>query len=114
MLTGGATLQVPATVKVYATDAVVSQVAELTITPIVNAASVSANAVEGGFATYGTINLSIPAQAGGAIVKLTSADPYGRHCARHGDSAAGLRLLEFHGGHLAGDHGQHGRHQRHV
>ncbi len=32
------------------------------------------NAVEGGFATYGTITLSIPAQAGGAVVSLASGD----------------------------------------
>ena len=73
--TGGATLAAPTTVKVYATDGVISRFSSLTLTPEVKLASVTANPVEGGFATYGTVSLSIPAQLGGAVVSLTSGDP---------------------------------------
>ena len=73
--TGGATLTVPSTLKIYATDGSVSQAASLTLTPVVNLSAVTVNAVEGGFSTYGTLTLSIPAQAGGAVVTLTSGDP---------------------------------------
>lgn len=72
--TGGATLLAPSSVRIYATDGNVSQYASLTVTPVVKLASVAGNAVEGGFTTYGTIMLSIPAQAGGAVVALTSGD----------------------------------------
>jgi hypothetical protein len=73
--TGGAALQTPTTVKIYASDGTVSKSAPLTITPIVNLSSVTLNSVEGGFSTTGTIALSIPAQAGGAAVTLTSGNP---------------------------------------
>ncbi len=72
---GGATLQVPTTLKLFATDGTVSKSAPLTITPVVNLSSVTINSVEGGFSTTGTIALSIPAQAGGATVTLTSDNP---------------------------------------
>lgn len=75
MQTGGATLQVPTSVKVFATDGVVSQTAALTLTPVVKAVGLAANAVEGGFATSATVTLSIPAQAGGATFALTSGNP---------------------------------------
>ena len=51
-----------------------SSAASLTVTPVVKLASVTANPVEGGFSTYGAVTLSIPAQAGGAVVSLTSGD----------------------------------------
>ncbi len=69
---GGSTLIAPATVRIYATDGAVSQYASLTVTPVVRLASVSGNAVEGGFTTFGTVALNIPAQAGGAVITLTS------------------------------------------
>lgn len=72
--TGGATLTAPASLKTYATDGSVSSAAALTLTPVVKMASVSVNPVEGGFSTYGTLSLNIPAQAGGANVALTSGD----------------------------------------
>ena len=72
--TGGLTLTAPATLRLYATDGAVSQYAPLTLTPVVKLSSVSGNAVEGGFSTNGTIALAIPAQAGGAVVSLTSSD----------------------------------------
>ncbi|MEZ5355109.1 MAG: hypothetical protein R2762_20935 [Bryobacteraceae bacterium] len=71
----GTGLTVPTSVKLFATDGVVSKVAPLTITPVVRLSAVSANAVEGGFPTTGTVSLSIPAQAGGAVVTLTSGNP---------------------------------------
>lgn len=74
-VTGGTAMQVPATVKLYASDGRVRKVANLTVTPVVNLTSVTANPVEGGFGTAGTVTLSIPAQAGGATVSLSSADP---------------------------------------
>jgi hypothetical protein len=49
--------------------------APLTVTPIVNVSSMTANPVEGGFNTSGTVTLTIPAQAGGATVSFTSSDP---------------------------------------
>ena len=72
LTSGGAGLTVPAGLKIYATDGAVSRAAILQITPVVNLASVSINAVEGGFATYGTVSLNIPAQSGGAVVALSS------------------------------------------
>ncbi|MBI3415382.1 MAG: hypothetical protein HY043_08690 [Verrucomicrobia bacterium] len=71
IVTGGATLTTPASVKLYATDGSVSSATSLTLTPIVKLATVSVNPVEGGFATYGTLSLNIPAQFGGATVSLT-------------------------------------------
>jgi hypothetical protein len=72
ILTGGTTLTAPASLKIYATDGAASSAAALTITPIVKLASVTANAVEGGFSTYGLLSLNIPAQFGGAAVSLAS------------------------------------------
>ena len=71
----GAGLTVPATAKVYASDGTVSRVSSLTVTPVVKLAAVTVNAVEGGFATNGTLSLNIPAQFGGADVTLTSGTP---------------------------------------
>ena len=73
--TGGAALQVPSMTKLIATDGTTSRSAMVTLTPVVNLSSVTINPVEGGFSTTGTIALSIPAQAGGAIVTLTSGNP---------------------------------------
>lgn len=72
-VTGGA-LTVPTLGKVYATDGSSSRSASFTITPVVNLAGLTGNTVEGGFATSGTVTLSIPAQAGGATISLTSGD----------------------------------------
>ena len=69
---GGAGLQAPAVAKLYATDGSSSRQATATVTPIVSLSSVSVNAVEGGFLTNGTLSLTIPAQAGGAIVSLAT------------------------------------------
>ena len=44
----------------------------LTVTPVVNLSSISVNAVEGGFSTYGSVSLTIPAQLGGATITLAS------------------------------------------
>ena len=73
--TGGGTLQVPTTIKFYATDGAVSRYTPITITPVVNLASLTINPVEGGFNTAGTITLTVPAQLGGATVSLTSSNP---------------------------------------
>ncbi len=72
---GGSALQTVTPVKLYATSGVSSRQASLLITPVVNVSSISVNPVEGGFSTSGTVNLSIPAQAGGALVTLSSASP---------------------------------------
>ena len=72
--TGGAALQVPAAVKLYATDGTVRKGVGLTVTPIVNLASITVNAVEGGFPTGGTVTLSIPAQFGGAVISLDTSN----------------------------------------
>ena len=72
LVTGGATLTVPTGLKLYVTDNAVSSAANLTLTPIVNVASVTANPVEGGFSTTGAVSLNIPAQSGGAVVTLVS------------------------------------------
>ena len=68
----GATLAVPASLKLYATDGSVSSAASLTLTPVVKLSGLTVNPVEGGFATYGSLALNIPAQLGGATVALTS------------------------------------------
>lgn len=75
LVAGGATLQVPTSFKLYANDGRQSKFANLTITPVVNLSSVTVNAVEGGFNTFGALALSIPAQAGGATISLTSSNP---------------------------------------
>ena len=72
---GGSALQTITPVKLYATSGVSSRQASLIITPVVNLSSITVNPVEGGFTTTGTVNLSIPAQAGGALVILSSASP---------------------------------------
>lgn len=69
---GGAALQVPTFAKIYVSDGSVSRQAGITVTPVVNVSSVNVNPVEGGFATNGSVTLSIPAQAGGATVALSS------------------------------------------
>ncbi len=74
LATDGANLTVPTTTKLYATDGTVSRASTLTLTPVVKLAGISANPVEGGFATWGTISLNIPAQANGSVVSLSSAD----------------------------------------
>jgi hypothetical protein len=74
-IAGGAALQGPAFVKLYATSGVSSRQGSLTITPVVNVSAITVNPVEGGFTTTGTVNLSIPAQAGGAVVTLSSLSP---------------------------------------
>jgi len=74
LATGGATLTVPTTLKIYATDGAVSRAASLTLTPLVKVAAVATNPVEGGFSSYGSVSLNIPAQTGGATVALTSSD----------------------------------------
>lgn len=71
----GAALTVPATAKLYATDGTTSRAATVAVTPVVKLASLTGNPVEGGFSTFGTLSLSIPAQAGGAVVTLRSSDP---------------------------------------
>ncbi len=71
----GATLTVPASFRIYGTDGAVAKFASITVTPIVNLSSVTVNPVEGGFATGGTVTLSIPAQGAGASVSLTSSNP---------------------------------------
>ena len=73
--TGGSTLQVPTSTKVYATDGTVSRSATITLTPIVTLSTVTINPVEGGFSTTGSIALSIPAQVGGATITLTNSNP---------------------------------------
>ncbi|MBX7211404.1 MAG: hypothetical protein K1X78_24065 [Verrucomicrobiaceae bacterium] len=73
-VTGGA-LTVPTLGKVYATDGATSRSASFTVTPVVNLAAVTGNTIEGGFSTTGSVSLSIPAQAGGATISLTSSNP---------------------------------------
>jgi Divergent InlB B-repeat domain len=70
----GATMTTPATLKLYASDGVVSKVASLTVTPVVKLSTLNINAVEGGFSTTGTVALNIPAQLGGAAVTLSSSN----------------------------------------
>jgi len=70
--TSGTGLTVPTSLKIYASDGSVSYAAPLTLTPVVKLATLDINPVEGGFSTYGTVALNIPAQAGGATVTLTS------------------------------------------
>ena len=71
----GSTLTAPAVAKLFAGDGVSSRNALLTVTPVVRLASVTVNPTEGGLTTYGTVNLNIPAQFGGAVVSLTSSNP---------------------------------------
>lgn len=71
----GSTLTTPTVLKLYATDGTVSKVASLTVTPVVRLNTLTVNPVEGGLSTSGTITLTIPAQAGGALVTLTSSNP---------------------------------------
>src|SRR5207253_2559454 len=72
---GGGALQVPTLAKLYVNDGTFSRQSNVTIAPVVNVSSVNVNPVEGGFATTGTITLSIPAQTGGATVTLSSTSP---------------------------------------
>ena len=71
----GAALTVPTALRLYASDGFVSQSQALTITPIVRLTAITGSIVEGGFTSYGTLSLNIPAQAGGAVVSLTSGNP---------------------------------------
>jgi len=70
--TAGAGLTIPTNMKLFATDGSVSRAAALTLTPVVKLAGLTVNPVEGGFATYGSVTLNIPAQIGGATISLTS------------------------------------------
>lgn len=70
--TSGTGLTVPTSLKLYATDGAVSRAVGLTLTPRVDLSSLAVNTVEGGFSTSATIALTIPAQAGGATVALSS------------------------------------------
>jgi hypothetical protein len=72
IVTGGAALTVPSSLKLYATDGATSRASALAVTPVVKLASVTGNPVEGGFATYGSVSLNIPAQLGGATITLAS------------------------------------------
>ncbi|MCU1237736.1 MAG: hypothetical protein JWP63_5703 [Candidatus Solibacter sp.] len=72
---GGASLQVPTIAKLLASDGAASRSAGVVVTPAVNIASVSVDAVEGGFFTTGTVTLKIPAQFGGALVTVTLGNP---------------------------------------
>lgn len=71
----GGTLTAPATFRLFASDGTVSKSAVVTVKPVVKLTGVTINGVEGGFATYGAVSLSIPAQLGGAVVSLTSSNP---------------------------------------
>jgi hypothetical protein len=68
-------LQSPTSIKLYASDGSVSRSAPLAITPVVNLSSLTGNTVEGGFTSTVGVYLSIPAQAGGAVVSLSSSNP---------------------------------------
>ncbi len=68
-------LTVPTSMGIWASDSTVSKFASLTVVPVVKLASIAVTPVQGGFATNGTVSLSIPAQAGGAVVTLTSSHP---------------------------------------
>ena len=61
--------------RIYATDGGNSKFASVVVTPVVTPASISAPAVEGGFATTGTVTLKVPAQGTGAVVSLASGNP---------------------------------------
>ncbi|MEO8659690.1 MAG: hypothetical protein ABI693_14555, partial [Bryobacteraceae bacterium] len=70
-----APLTVPTDIGLYASDGSVTRVAVLTVTPVVKLLSLSAIPVQGGQNTTGIVTLTIPAQAGGAVVALTSGKP---------------------------------------
>lgn len=69
---GGNTLIRPQSLRLYATDGTVGPTAGITITPVIHLASLTVNAVEGGFPTTGSVSLDIPAPSGGAAVALSS------------------------------------------
>jgi List-Bact-rpt repeat protein len=71
-IAGGPALQIPTLAKLYVTDGTTSRQNSIVITPVVVLDAVSVNPVEGGFATTGTVNVSIPAQGIGATVALSS------------------------------------------
>lgn len=71
----GSTLTTPTSFRLFASDGTVSKSVVVTVKPVVKLSSMSVNAVEGGFTTYGSVLLSIPAQLGGAVVSLTSGNP---------------------------------------
>jgi hypothetical protein len=72
IVAGGTGLQVPIALRLFATDGTTSKSSTFTITPIVNLTGLTINSVEGGFGTVGTVSVGIPAQAGGAVISLTS------------------------------------------
>jgi len=74
-IAGGAALQIPTLAKLYVTDGATSRQNSIVITPVVVLDALSVNPVEGGFATTGTVNVSIPAQGIGATVALSSSSP---------------------------------------
>ena len=59
----------------YATDGNYTKSARIAVTPVVYPLSLTGKAVEGGFATTGTLTLGIPAQSPGATATLTSGNP---------------------------------------
>lgn len=67
----GSGMTVPVGVKLYATDGAVGKSVLATVAPVVRLSTVSANAVEGGFTTYGLLSLTVPAQLGGVTVTLS-------------------------------------------
>ena len=72
VVTDGSNLTMPTRVEVYATDGMVSRVATLTLTPVIKLAQLTVHGVEGGFSAHGSVELNIPAPAGGATVSLAS------------------------------------------
>lgn len=75
LIAGGSSLMYPTSLKLYATDGTTSRFGTLKVTPVVTISTLTLNPVEGGFNTYGSVALKIPAQTGGANVTLTSSDP---------------------------------------
>ncbi|MCX6613344.1 MAG: hypothetical protein NTW74_21155 [Acidobacteria bacterium] len=75
VVVGGVGMTVPTMLKLYVSDGTYSRVTAVTITPVVKLSGVNVNPVEGGFNTSGSVQLSIPAQAGGAVVTLASGNP---------------------------------------
>ena len=71
----GSTLTVPTSFRLFASDGTVSKSALITVKPVVKLNTMTINPVEGGFSTYVSVSLTIPAQAGGAVVSLTSGNP---------------------------------------
>ena len=70
----GSTLTTPTTGKLFVSDGAASRSVFFTVTPVVKVASVTANPVEGGLNSYGTVVLTIPAQIG-TMINLVSGNP---------------------------------------